>query len=76
MNAPESAARRPLPAACLDALRQLLGDRVSTGESVRAHHGRDESSFAPAPPDAVVFPQSTDEVAAIVEAVRRRTTCR
>ena len=67
MNAPESAARRPLPAACLNALRQLLGDRVSTGESVRAHHGRDESSFAPAPPDAVVFPQSTDEVAAIAK---------
>jgi D-lactate dehydrogenase (cytochrome) len=67
MNAPE-AARRPFPPACLEALRRLLGERVSTGESVRAQHGRDESSFPPAPPDAVVFPQSTDEVVAIVKA--------
>jgi D-lactate dehydrogenase (cytochrome) len=67
MNAPELP-RRPLPPACLEALRRLLGDRVSTGESVRAQHGRDESSFAPMPPDAVVFPRSTDEVVAIVKA--------
>ena len=67
MNAPETT-RRPLPPACLEALQRLLGDRVSTGESVRAQHGRDESSFAPMPPDAVVFPRSTDEVVAIVKA--------
>ncbi len=67
MNAPEPS-RRPFPPACLEALRRLLGERVSTGESVRALHGRDESSFAPAPPDAVVFPQSTGEVAAVVQA--------
>jgi D-lactate dehydrogenase (cytochrome) len=66
MNAPE-AARRPFPPACLEALRRLLGDRVSTGESARAQHGRDESSFPPAPPDAVVFPQSSDEVVAVVK---------
>jgi D-lactate dehydrogenase (cytochrome) len=64
MNAPDTA-RRPLPAAVLDGLRTLLGERVSTGESVRVQHGRDESAFAPMPPDAVAFPQSTDEVAAI-----------
>ena len=46
----------------------MLGERISTGESVRAQHGRDESSFPPAPPDAVVFAQSTDEVVAIVNA--------
>jgi D-lactate dehydrogenase (cytochrome) len=64
MNAPDTA-RRPLPAAALDGLRALLGERVSTGVSVRAQHGRDESAFAPMPPDAVAFPLSTDEVAAI-----------
>jgi D-lactate dehydrogenase (cytochrome) len=64
MNAPDTA-RRPLPAAALDGLRALLGARVSTGESVRTQHGRDESAFPPMPPDAVAFPQSTDEVAAI-----------
>src|SRR5512134_4116483 len=67
VNAPDLP-RRPFPPACLAALRQLLGERVSTGESVRAQHGRDESSFPPAPPDAVVFPRSTDEVVAIVKA--------
>ncbi|HEX8987981.1 MAG TPA: FAD-linked oxidase C-terminal domain-containing protein [Rhodocyclaceae bacterium] len=30
---------------------------------MRLHHGKDESSFAPQPPEAVVFAQSTDEVA-------------
>ena len=64
MNAPETSRRR-LPAALLDDLRALLGERVSTGESVRVLHGRDESAFAPMPPDAVAFPRSTDEVAAI-----------
>jgi D-lactate dehydrogenase (cytochrome) len=33
---------------------------------VREHHGRDESPFAPEPPDAVVFAQSTDDVVALV----------
>jgi D-lactate dehydrogenase (cytochrome) len=64
VNAPDTA-RPPLPAAVLDALRALLGERVSTGESVRVQHGRDESAFAPMAPDAVVFPRSTEDVAAI-----------
>jgi FAD/FMN-containing dehydrogenase len=71
MNAPELP-RRPLPPACLEALRQLLGDRVPTGESVRLQHGRDESSFAPMPPDAVVFPRSMEEA----EAINERPTAR
>jgi D-lactate dehydrogenase (cytochrome) len=62
VNAP---ARAALPAAVLAGLRAALGERVSTGESVRAQHGRDESAFAAAPPDAVAFPRSTEEVAAI-----------
>jgi D-lactate dehydrogenase (cytochrome) len=51
----------------LDALRDLLGaDRVLTGDDIRAQHGRDESFHPPAPPDAVVWPRSTQEAAAIV----------
>jgi len=46
-------------------LRDLLADRASAGESVRAIHGRDESWHAPRMPDAVVFPRSTAEVSAI-----------
>jgi D-lactate dehydrogenase (cytochrome) len=48
------------------ALRALLGERLSTSPSVRDLHGRDESAFAPALPDAVAFPRSTEEVAAVV----------
>jgi D-lactate dehydrogenase (cytochrome) len=51
----------------LAALRQLLGDRLSTSPAVCAQHGKDESYHAPHPPDAVAFPRSTEEVAAIVK---------
>jgi D-lactate dehydrogenase (cytochrome) len=62
MNAPD---RSALPDVVLAGLRAALGERVSTGASVRAQHGRDESALAPMPPDAVAFPRSTEEVAAI-----------
>src|SRR5579864_8088834 len=48
-------------------LRQRFGDRVSTAPAVREQHGKDESYHAPAPPDAVVFAQSTAEVSEIVK---------
>ena len=50
----------------IDALRTLLGDRLSTSESVREHHSHGESWHAPGLPDAVAFPTTTDEVSAIV----------
>ena len=53
--------------AVIAALRARFGDRVSTAAAVREQHGRDESYHPPAPPDAVVFAESTDDVA---EAVR------
>ena len=58
-------AHRSTLTAALDELRFLLADRVSTGESVLAQHGRDESWHRPAMPDAVVFPNSTEEVSAV-----------
>jgi D-lactate dehydrogenase (cytochrome) len=58
--------RRPFPEALLTELKTLFGDRVSVALAVREHHGRDESPFPPMPPDAVVFAQSTEEVAAAV----------
>ena len=61
-----SRAHAALAPALLDALRAMLGDRVSTTAAVRDHHGTDISSYPVTPPDAVVFPQSVDEVAAIV----------
>ena len=47
------------------ALRELLGDRLSTGASVRELHASDEAYTAPALPDAVAFPENTEEVSAI-----------
>src|SRR5215217_2807487 len=58
--------RVPLNPALLAALRQLLGDRLSTSAAVCEQHGKDESYHAPHAPDAVAFAQSTEEVAAIV----------
>jgi len=49
-------------------LRGLLGDRVSTGDSVRDIHSRGESHHHGVLPDAVVFPTSTEEVQTVVTA--------
>ncbi len=49
----------------------IFGDRLSTADAVREHHGRDESPYPPMPPDAVVFAQSTEEVAALVSLCSR-----
>lgn len=48
-------------------LAKLLGDRLTVDPLVREEHGSDESSHACHPPDAVAFPESTEEVAAIVK---------
>jgi len=61
-------------AALLEEMRALLGDRVTTSRGVREHHGKDESYFPYAPPDAVVFPESTEEVRGIVNLCRRHKT--
>jgi D-lactate dehydrogenase (cytochrome) len=52
-------------------LKALLGERVSTSAAVREHHGKDESYFPYALPDAVVFPHSTEEVRDVVNICRR-----
>jgi D-lactate dehydrogenase (cytochrome) len=52
-------------------LRALLGDRLSTGASVRELHSRGETYLPPFPPDAVAFPETTEEVVAIVTACAR-----
>jgi D-lactate dehydrogenase (cytochrome) len=46
-------------------LRGQLGERLSTSEAELQRHGRDESYHPVTPPDAVVYPESTDEVAHI-----------
>ncbi len=60
--------------ALLAELTELLGDRLSTSAAVREQHGKDESYHSPAPPDAVAFAETTEEVAAIVEICGRYET--
>ena len=50
----------------LDALRQRLGDRLQTGEAIRAQHAHTTTWIAPEPPDAVAFAESTQEVSDLV----------
>ncbi len=51
----------------IEALRALLGERLSTAQAVREHHGKDASYHAMEAPDAVAFAESTEEVSAIVK---------
>jgi D-lactate dehydrogenase (cytochrome) len=60
-----------LEAALAADLAGRLGDRLSTNTAVRERHGQGESYHAPLPPDAVVFPRSTEEVAEIVRLCAR-----
>ncbi len=55
------------PESAIAKLKFLLGDRLSTNAAVRENHGRDLTWHEPHAPDAVAFPQSTEEVAAIVQ---------
>ena len=65
MNKPKE-----LDATLLEELRGRLGDRITTSRGVREHHGRDESYYPYALPDAVAFPHSTEEVRDIVNVCR------
>ena len=55
-------------------LSALLGERLSTAEAVCEHHGKDLTYHDGAAPDAVAFPSSTEEVAAIVRVCARHKT--
>ena len=55
--------QRPVPEAFLAALQQRFGAQCSTAMAVREQHGRDESVFSVPPPAAVVFAESTADVA-------------
>lgn len=48
------------------ALEGLLGGRFTRSQSDRDLHGQSESHFPVMPPDAVVYPETTEEVARIV----------
>jgi D-lactate dehydrogenase (cytochrome) len=47
-------------------LRTCFGERFSQSQAVRDHHGRAETFYPAMPPDAVVYPLTTEEVATAV----------
>ncbi|MEL7114605.1 MAG: FAD-linked oxidase C-terminal domain-containing protein [Pseudomonadota bacterium] len=51
--------------AALTELAQLLGPRLSRSKSDLEHHGRSETYFPTTPPDAVAYPENTEDVQAI-----------
>jgi D-lactate dehydrogenase (cytochrome) len=64
--------QRDVPAALIDALKARFAERCSTALVVREQHGRDESAFAAVPPPhAVVFAESTQDVADVVTLASR-----
>jgi D-lactate dehydrogenase (cytochrome) len=63
--------REPIDQSLIAALRDLLGERLSTSAAICAQHGRDESYHPAHAPDAVAFARSTEEVAAIVSLCAR-----
>ena len=55
-------------------LRSWLGDRLSTAPAVREQHGKDQTWNPGAPPDAVAFVKTTEEVQRIVTTCARHGT--
>lgn len=52
--------------AVIDVLKQRFGEQLQTGQAIREQHGHTTTWITNQPPDAVVFPTSTDEVAEII----------
>ena len=74
MNAPTAASHllpeihlRDVPQALIEALQNRFGAQCSLAQAVREQHGRDEGSLQAPPPSAVVFAESTQDVADAVK---------
>jgi D-lactate dehydrogenase (cytochrome) len=60
-----------LNASVADELKALLGDRYTSALGIRDQHGKDESALPNASPQAVVYPESTEEVQHIARICHR-----
>lgn len=61
-----SAAVQALPSSLAQELGDLLGDRFTNSAAVCQAHGKDESYHDCIPPNAVAFPESTEEVSEVM----------
>jgi D-lactate dehydrogenase (cytochrome) len=69
-----SAAGRDRTQRAVAELHEWLGERLSTSEAVRTQHGRGEAYGRVHPPDAVVWPETAEEVSRIVATCSRHRT--
>lgn len=58
----------------LNKLSERFGNRLLVSEGERIAHGRSETHFEIAPPDAVIYPESTEEVSRILK-ICNATSC-
>ncbi|MBM7584526.1 D-lactate dehydrogenase (cytochrome) [Bacillus pakistanensis] len=59
----------------IDKLKEFLTDhQVTTNKTILEQHGKDESYHGSSSPDLVVFPESADEVSAIVKVADEHNT--
>jgi len=72
MAMPAAVAQEPRgdAAAAIAVLRQRFGERVQTGTEIRRQHGNVITWIPNQPPDAVIWPESTEEVQQVVEVAR------
>src|SRR5262245_15957310 len=70
MDAGNNGSGGGLPGGLASALGERFGDRFQSGEAIRLEHGKSETHFAPMPPDAVVFAETTYEVVDAVNLCR------
>ena len=62
-----TARKVPIPNSLATALGVLLDDRMTTSAAVLEQHGKGEGPFSAIPPDIVCFPETDEEVSAIVK---------
>lgn len=63
-----------LPQGLIDHLGDLLGEHFTTSPAVCGHHGGGGMRHPSLPPQAVAYPATTEEVAAVVRACARHRT--
>ena len=63
-------APRPVDAV-IAAVREFLGDRLSTAQAIREQHSRGEDQTPPTLPDAVAYVETTEEVSRILALCHR-----
>jgi D-lactate dehydrogenase (cytochrome) len=64
--------RQDLITSLVTAAAAFMGSRITTNVSVRDQHSHGEGSFPPGLPDAVAFPETTEEVSRLVALAHER----